>query len=293
MKIYNRRDMAMKLRNGSINVFGDHVVISINDPDPDDDLNGLLAEVADFIDTGGNAHTFFFNDIRSLDQVGVPPTMQDIIRLDNIYRSNSTKEFVLHCHMGISRSTAMGIIIQFLRSGSTYGAINEIMTLIPEARPNPLIIKLADEFYGLTGDDRLYTNLIDYMRHGPTEEEIHESINFATTNTGFDPNQQHDEIDVDETKLQPIVDYACDMVEENLAGDQITYIGITIDGVAKDIAIQSFVDMGIVSPDDDELKYVTDKIKDEMSLHDLTVDFQSSRPINNIYRALRPLDLRF
>lgn len=60
---------------------------------------------------------------------------------------------LIHCHAGISRSTAIALAIlsQRLGPGKESEAMDELLRIRPEAVPNLHIIRLADEILGRTG----------------------------------------------------------------------------------------------------------------------------------------------
>ena len=69
----------------------------------------------------------------------------------NIDYSNGNT--LIHCHGGISRSTAAGIIFMMTCNAklSIEDAFDCIMSIRPQAWPNELILYYADEIMGLNG----------------------------------------------------------------------------------------------------------------------------------------------
>ena len=55
---------------------------------------------------------------------------------------------LIHCHAGISRSTAIGYSVLRGRGMSKWDALNEIYKIVPSAMPNRRIVRFADEIYG-------------------------------------------------------------------------------------------------------------------------------------------------
>ena len=83
---------------------------------------------------------------------------------------------LVHCHAGISRSTAaMAILLtQAAPKGSEDSVFGQIQELRPQAWPNSLMIGLADELLGRKGRlsaalDRFYTRQI---RNQPGTEQL-------------------------------------------------------------------------------------------------------------------------
>ncbi|MBL8021683.1 MAG: dual specificity protein phosphatase family protein [Leptospirales bacterium] len=60
---------------------------------------------------------------------------------------------LIHCQAGVSRSTAAGLILLFLFEGDKDAAARRLQAIRPQALPNRLMIRLADQILG--------TNLID------------------------------------------------------------------------------------------------------------------------------------
>ena len=56
-----------------------------------------------------------------------------------------------HCYAGISRSTATALIARAIKTGDPMDAAMALRKAAPHARPNSLIIDLADDILGLDG----------------------------------------------------------------------------------------------------------------------------------------------
>ena len=58
---------------------------------------------------------------------------------------------LVHCYAGISRSTATALIARVVKTGDPFAAAKALREAAPHARPNSLIISLADEILGFGG----------------------------------------------------------------------------------------------------------------------------------------------
>lgn len=91
----------------------------------------------------------------------VAPEEQDIARLLDFARealgSSSSAQpahLLAHCHAGISRSTAAGILILATARPASSGEaiVEELLHLRPQAWPNLLILELGDKLLGRGGE---------------------------------------------------------------------------------------------------------------------------------------------
>jgi predicted protein tyrosine phosphatase len=100
-----------------------------------------------------------FNDIHAPDNDPelVLPTFQDILKVIDFVSSVSQFDghLLIHCHAGISRSSAVALTVcaHILGAGKEQEALNYILAARPQARPNWWIVELADE--ALNRDGRL------------------------------------------------------------------------------------------------------------------------------------------
>lgn len=78
------------------------------------------------------------------------PRMSDIKKLIDFY--TSTKAFatgyVVHCHRGVSRSTAIALCLMYLALGSEDESIAKLLEVTRSANPNARILQLFDEHTG-------------------------------------------------------------------------------------------------------------------------------------------------
>lgn len=66
--------------------------------------------------------------------------------------STSNESLLIHCYAGISRSTAVALLALFIKKQcAELDAALALRTAAPHARPNRLIISLADEILALNG----------------------------------------------------------------------------------------------------------------------------------------------
>ena len=64
------------------------------------------------------------------------------------------ESLMVHCYAGVSRSTAVGLIAHTVKSGDPHGSARALRLAAPHAKPNRLIISLADEVLGCDGELR-------------------------------------------------------------------------------------------------------------------------------------------
>jgi len=95
-----------------------------------------------------------FNDIYSKkdmpnDQSAKPPKMDSIKKIIKFY--NETKDFAtgytIHCHAGVHRSVAVGMIILYLMNNSIEFVKNEIIKVKAFPLPNRKVLELFDRQY--------------------------------------------------------------------------------------------------------------------------------------------------
>jgi predicted protein tyrosine phosphatase len=92
-----------------------------------------------------------------------------------------SRSLLIHCHAGRCRSPAiaLAILADLLGPGKEEQAVDEMLIVAPQAVPNLLVLKHADEILGLRG--KLQAAWIDRYEHGEEierlrrlKQEIHE-----------------------------------------------------------------------------------------------------------------------
>lgn len=106
------------------------------------------------VDHGLNAEHFVmqFEDAMDAETSGAPTVKQVQIVLDWVRaNTNSQSRLLVHCHGGVSRSTAMAVAILIQSGSSVENAIAEIRRQRPVFCPNNLISEFADRILGMDG----------------------------------------------------------------------------------------------------------------------------------------------
>lgn len=86
-----------------------------------------------------------FHDIHFLDDNWIPPKCGEVNRLINCLKLAPEEANILfHCHLGRSRSGAAGLIHLYLKLKSEDAAVRALLEARPIARPNRLVLVLAD-----------------------------------------------------------------------------------------------------------------------------------------------------
>jgi len=80
----------------------------------------------------------------------IPPSLSDVEKIINYF--NKTKDhatgYTIHCHAGVSRSTAVGLAILYMITKSEKQSLKIFYEVKKLALPNKLIIKLFDKMLG-------------------------------------------------------------------------------------------------------------------------------------------------
>lgn len=94
------------------------------------------------------------DDVISEDADAAPKREQVIKLLDWAKELPADSHLVVHCHAGVSRSTAaaLAIKVQELGVDRLKDAIDWLLEARPQACPNPVITKHADEILGAKGE---------------------------------------------------------------------------------------------------------------------------------------------
>lgn len=75
------------------------------------------------------------------------PEMSDILSAIEFDKKCGHKIHIIHCHAGISRSTAIGYAILRSRGDSKEMALRKIMEIAPNALPNSRIVRMTDDLF--------------------------------------------------------------------------------------------------------------------------------------------------
>jgi predicted protein tyrosine phosphatase len=97
------------------------------------------------------------------------PKKQDVEKLLNFTDNwDQEKPIIIHCHMGISRSTAtsLGVICKYDKPNLPIN-VEKMKEIAPHASPNRLMTKYVDEILGL--DNQLFRTL-EYFDPQPIDE---------------------------------------------------------------------------------------------------------------------------
>jgi predicted protein tyrosine phosphatase len=116
-------------------------------------------------------HRMAVHDIAGPAFGSVHTEYQHIENLINFLKvwSGSNESLLIHCYAGISRSTAVALLALFIkRKCAEFDAAMALRDAAPHAKPNRLIISLADEILALNG--RLVT-AVDSMGSGTPANE--------------------------------------------------------------------------------------------------------------------------
>ena len=115
----------------------------------------LAAPDADMADGGGiSSLALRFHDIAETRPGLRPPTQQDVEALLAFGADwDEAQPMLIHCQMGISRSTASAFAIACARRPDTpeRGIADDLRRLAPCATPNGLIVAMADDVLGREG----------------------------------------------------------------------------------------------------------------------------------------------
>lgn len=110
-----------------------------------------------------------FHDIVAPAPGLIAPERKDIEALLGFGRriGNPTDHLLIHCHMGVSRSTAAAavLLLQFDPDLDEGAALAQVLSMRPQAWPNARMIALADELLGR--QDRFTAALDRLYQRGP------------------------------------------------------------------------------------------------------------------------------
>lgn len=119
---------------------------------------GLIDPSTKPVDTETEYHIERFHDV-PMDYDGYTAPTIDNIRnvLDFSKKFTNDDKVLVHCHAGISRSTAVSVLICIQHGMSIEKAFDLVYSIRDCMSPNILIIKYGDELLGCNGD------LMDYL----------------------------------------------------------------------------------------------------------------------------------
>lgn len=112
------------------------------------------ADLPAFADTAAERLILRFHDIAEPRDDLTPPDAGMVARLlDFAAGWSAGTPLLIHCHAGVSRSTAAAYAIACARSapGEEAALANRLRTLSPSATPNALLVALADRRLGREG----------------------------------------------------------------------------------------------------------------------------------------------
>ena len=92
-----------------------------------------------------------FDDVEVEDSECLFPTLEIAQEIINFIKQTSAESWLIHCHMGKSRSTACALALLALRSGVAT-AREELLKVAPRATPNVLLAKHFDQICGFNGE---------------------------------------------------------------------------------------------------------------------------------------------
>jgi predicted protein tyrosine phosphatase len=125
-------------------------VISIESPDATTDSGRLRR----FGGPGEPAHQVLcFHDVEET-WMPAPPRRRDVREGLLFARQHAGRQLLIHCHAGVSRSTALGyaiLIDQHRARGDERRMLERLLALRPQACPNRLVVRYADELLGCRG----------------------------------------------------------------------------------------------------------------------------------------------
>jgi predicted protein tyrosine phosphatase len=92
--------------------------------------------------------------------------VQDLLDFTNDW--DQTKPIIIHCHMGISRSTAtsLGVMCKYDKENLTKN-VEKLKEIAPHASPNKLMTRYVDDILGL---DNTLSRTLDFFDPVPIEE---------------------------------------------------------------------------------------------------------------------------
>ena len=123
-------------------------LISIQDTGYRDDQD-TARKIAESV-PGAAIHRVFFNDAWQDSMEGGPNPKDIRAALAFAASARTGATLLIHCHMGISRSTAVAFAVLCDRTGPGHEAacLKAVVRIRPVASPNPAVVRLADRILG-------------------------------------------------------------------------------------------------------------------------------------------------
>jgi predicted protein tyrosine phosphatase len=108
-------------------------------------------ETPDILGRIPQRHRFSFFDVID-PSLAMAPTPEDVARLIEVGSTLDDAGHVLvHCHAGMSRSTASALLFMVLHGASPQDAVEHLMQVRFPCWPNSLLVRMADEQLDLGG----------------------------------------------------------------------------------------------------------------------------------------------
>jgi predicted protein tyrosine phosphatase len=114
--------------------------------------------------------TLRFHDIVEPETGMIPPEfthIEELLRFGRTCLGGGVEHFLIHCHMGVSRSTAAAtaLLLQAHPDVADAAVLAHISNIRPQARPNARMIAFTDELLGRRG--RLTQALAEHAAQTP------------------------------------------------------------------------------------------------------------------------------
>ncbi|HDN26840.1 MAG TPA: hypothetical protein ENG03_07045 [Thioploca sp.] len=133
--------------------------ISLLDPDIENDI---LREIP-VAGKGGKLQRYYFYDLYPKDKdlslliflrgesvMATSEQLQELLALTAPLKS--TDKLLVHCHAGVSRSTAVACAVLCQHGLTPSQAVKYVVSIRPQAHPNKYVLTLFDDILGLKGE---------------------------------------------------------------------------------------------------------------------------------------------
>lgn len=140
------------------------------------------------------------HDIVDRSQRGILPAHADVHRLVQFLSDwcHTDGHLLTHCYAGISRSTAAALIALYLRTGNALESGRVLRQAAPHARPNRLIVRIADEILATGG---ALARSVEAM--GPSEPLYEAPLAIISLDDDSVPDPDLDSDDLDRPLISP------------------------------------------------------------------------------------------